>query len=1245
MPGWDGLLEVGRGNAWAPTGVSGWEMSCEQSVTNKANTVYKNRTEEPLGLDKATTTFVFVTSRRWSSKRQWEQTRRNDGHWFNVRALDADDLVIWLEQSPEVTQWFAGTIGKLPFEHEATLRIEERQVETNESLTSGFSEMRVKFEAIMASLDDQTEKLDSVLEESSAQQNLSDDIDAARELLRQGLVVAARTRLQQIQMESEELTDDVSFRLTHNLAICALSDENTDEACTLLEESYSIQPGSSAGIANAALAARLRGNPERAKELAQKALALEQQSASAAANLMWTLWETCEIDELEEFVRTENWILEESTPALTLAGIRVEQGRYEEAISIYRCLISIDEENAHAHLGLGHCLLTYAQVHRVPAGFDGEALAKCQTAESEASRAVDLFQSTQLNGRRSEALVLRSGTRAFLGRVDAALRDVDAVLGENPRHVAAILHKGLILLQKGMPGEARIWLERVDDPELRDQLLLPLADACVDSGDAGAAVDLLKGNFQLNPPSWEDVGRAGTFLRAEAAMGCDDSVGRLLESALNKHSSDPGLLILTAIHSDLQGDKESAEASLVRAADLANDPHRQAIRLQLGKLYSNMGRYAEAAEQYRLSSAGETSHPAAIPLLLSLFNSKQYGKALDLARRIRRSSEGVDTVVIEVEAEILGHIGDVDAALARYVELCAHADSTPDDRVKLALLQFRSGNRDVALETVVSVDVAKLIHDPKTLMKLAYLKRFLGASDYLEDAYLATRHGRNDADIQLGYFRMFLGCGDDEPEPLSVKPGTAVQLRRDEYEEWWQILENAQESPGERELSPDDPLTERLLNHCVGDTIVLREGLENLSYEITGLQSKYVYAFQDIYENFSTRFPDNMALSRVEFDPDFTKFFESIDLRHQRVRNVEELYRAGRVPFASFCFLIGLSVLETWPEYTLQPDAQIRFAHGSEEEDSAARNALRDCECIVLDFMALLTVHELRLEGSLRKRFSRILVPQTVYDEVQEVVYARRVDAAPRAVVGKDDSGQYTHTEIDRQTWLERQSFFEAVLRFCDSLERIPCYPQLVVDEAQEYVDVLTSSGAGAVFAGGSVDDRRLVLISDDLVQANLARRIRGCAANSQSLLLELLRSKYLAEEEYSSSVEKLATRNYWFVRVRAADILQSLEANAYSVQAGTLALLGTLGGPECSAETSASVAAEVVASLATMTMMRERLESILFTILQCISRGRESNEVLWLFKTDIASRLRLAPIQCERVLRAVDLYVHSLRL
>ena len=138
--------------------------------------------------------------------------------------------------------------------------------------------------------------------------------------------------------------------------------------------------------------------------------------------------------------------------------------------------------------------------------------------------------------------------------------------------------------------------------------------------------------------------------------------------------------------------------------------------------------------------------------------------------------------------------------------------------------------------------------------------------------------------------------------------------------------------------------------------------------------------------------------------------------------------------------------------------------------------------------IALLTVHRLRLSEHLRTRFSRITIPQLVFDEIQYAVYQMRIGPAPSGHAGKDEDGQYTLSEMTEDAWKERQAFARAVLELADTFERIPSYTMLDADNPQAAIDVLTPAGAGAVFIGEEQSKVRPVLIADDLPLANVAR-------------------------------------------------------------------------------------------------------------------------------------------------------------
>ncbi|MDI4662641.1 MULTISPECIES: HigA family addiction module antitoxin [Cobetia] len=106
-PGWDGIVEAKHGSPWIPQGNSGWEFGTNNDVKKKANKDFDKSVKAIENKERANTTFVFVTPRRWPGKTDWVTEKRSTGLWKDIRAYDASDLEQWLEQSLPAQAWFA----------------------------------------------------------------------------------------------------------------------------------------------------------------------------------------------------------------------------------------------------------------------------------------------------------------------------------------------------------------------------------------------------------------------------------------------------------------------------------------------------------------------------------------------------------------------------------------------------------------------------------------------------------------------------------------------------------------------------------------------------------------------------------------------------------------------------------------------------------------------------------------------------------------------------------------------------------------------------------------------------------------------------------------------------------------------------------------------------------------------------------------------------------------------------------
>lgn len=117
--GYDGVVVIDEDHHTVPNGMSIWEFGASSNPKGKADDDYEERkARQPHStagsVDPATTTFVFVTPRRWNAKTKWLKTRRAERFWRDVRVLDVDDLEAWLERAPAVHVWLSTLLGRRP---------------------------------------------------------------------------------------------------------------------------------------------------------------------------------------------------------------------------------------------------------------------------------------------------------------------------------------------------------------------------------------------------------------------------------------------------------------------------------------------------------------------------------------------------------------------------------------------------------------------------------------------------------------------------------------------------------------------------------------------------------------------------------------------------------------------------------------------------------------------------------------------------------------------------------------------------------------------------------------------------------------------------------------------------------------------------------------------------------------------------------------------------------------------------
>lgn len=115
LRGWDGDLETTEAKGCVPEGKSKWEFGTGLGAS-KADADYKKRTSQTPATEMAENTLVLVNLGCWDTPTkkipEWEDDRRKESKWKDVRYLDGVSLVQWLKDYPAIAARYARNVLK-----------------------------------------------------------------------------------------------------------------------------------------------------------------------------------------------------------------------------------------------------------------------------------------------------------------------------------------------------------------------------------------------------------------------------------------------------------------------------------------------------------------------------------------------------------------------------------------------------------------------------------------------------------------------------------------------------------------------------------------------------------------------------------------------------------------------------------------------------------------------------------------------------------------------------------------------------------------------------------------------------------------------------------------------------------------------------------------------------------------------------------------------------------------------------
>ena len=109
-PGWDGIA-TSKGSPFLPQGELWFEFGTNKDPKRKAQNDYSKRKEDPRNNEH---TFIFATPRNWPGGQNWQEERKSDNHFADVKVIDAYTLEAWLKETPSIHYWISERLGRSP---------------------------------------------------------------------------------------------------------------------------------------------------------------------------------------------------------------------------------------------------------------------------------------------------------------------------------------------------------------------------------------------------------------------------------------------------------------------------------------------------------------------------------------------------------------------------------------------------------------------------------------------------------------------------------------------------------------------------------------------------------------------------------------------------------------------------------------------------------------------------------------------------------------------------------------------------------------------------------------------------------------------------------------------------------------------------------------------------------------------------------------------------------------------------
>ncbi|WP_214083868.1 tetratricopeptide repeat protein [Methanoculleus sp.] len=591
-------------------------------------------------------------------------------------------------------------------------------------------------------------------------------------------------------------------------------------------------------------------------------------------------------------------------------------------------------------------------------------------------------------------------------------------------------------------------------------------------------------------------------------------------------------------------------------------------QLEIADILYDFEQYGDAAEIYQRCIDPRQNTEFTQKFIDSCYRDGKHGKALELCRNLHAACSPLPHTAY-IELAIYHEIGDMPEAKRLCKEYLSVFHDDYSMKLNQAIVDLRMGalsSVDAFLPQPNECDISSYDQGSR-LVRLFYLRnRF---DDALELAYRLRKKFHNHPDAHLSYISLVLDIDDRASklsEPDAVGHDTAAYVEDNFGQKQVYTIEDLNtDERAEHVLLPQDPLAQLLLGKPKGSKIALRKDEFGIGTEysltITDIASKYVYAFQESASSFNLRFPHERngfqrfhlrAIESGGVNPDDLNNLTTIaSKKAEGVRRALEVYKQGHITTEGLSRLLGQNTISICSFLTQLPDVGIqcspkttRYSPELIPNDGRPRT-------LILDPVALATIHSLRIGELLTNRYGKCGVAQSTVDIIEEAIleYTGIQERASHTLIIIDDVLVMYETPAEEIN--KNKKNLEGLLQWVrTNCTIMPCYPALQIDYAtkQRYNTLIGPATVDSILLA---TEPGAILGSDDQVIHVLAQHefnIRS-VFSTPALLLDCLYAGAITRDRYDDLMLRLAAWNYYPLPIDAKLLIAAAEKASWELK------------------------------------------------------------------------------------------------